>query len=495
MGSGALRAEAQRPRSRPNVLFMMTDQQRWDALGCAGNRAVHTPNIDRIARQGAWFSHAYSSTPTCTPARAGLLTGMSPWNHGMIGYFQVAERYPVEMQRLMGQAGYHTYAIGKLHYHPQRNVHGFDGALLDESGRVITPGFVSDYRQWFKEVAPDRDPDVTGVGWNDYEAVSYKLPEELHPTHWTGQQAVEFINGYRSEQPFFLKVSFARPHSPYDPPQRFFDGYRDADMPAPWVGDWCAQNAEAPDPVPSDTWYGDLGVAQAKRSRRGYYGSVSFIDEEVGRILDALERRGMLDNTLVIFTSDHGDMLGDHHLWRKSYAYEASAHIPLIVRWPESGFENMRRGRTLEHVAELRDILPTCLDAAGAEIPDEVDGRSLLDPVRGQAQDWRKWIDMEHDICYSPRNHWNSLTDGRWKYIYHAQDGSEQLFDLKNDPGEERDLAKRPDYGDMLSLWRNQMVSHLEVRGEEWVRAGKLVPRPQSILLSPNYPGKPVPRT
>ncbi|MDI6829585.1 MAG: sulfatase-like hydrolase/transferase, partial [Armatimonadota bacterium] len=299
--------------NKPNILFLMTDQHRWDCLGCMGNKVIKTPNLDRIASEGALFLNAYSSTPTCTPARAALLTGLSPWHHGMIGFGQVAERYPFEMPRALNDAGYYTFAIGKLHYHPQRNLHGFKGALLDESGRVFSPDFISDYRKWFKEKAPDMNPDATGIGWNDYRSGVYALPEELHPTKWTGDQAVHFIESYRREEPFMLKVSFARPHSPYDPPKRFWEMYSEADMPKPYIGNWAEKFAKKADPQNYSLWYGDLGIKQVRRSRRGYYGSISFIDEQVGRILKALENRGMLENTLILFTSDHGDMQGDHY--------------------------------------------------------------------------------------------------------------------------------------------------------------------------------------
>lgn len=475
---------------RPNILFIMTDQHRADCLGCSGNPVIRTPNIDRIAKEGVRFSHAYSSTPTCTPARAAILTGLSPWHHGMIGYGRVAERYPFELPRALAEAGYYTFAIGKLHYYPQRNYHGFHGALLDESGRVETPGFVSDYRKWFKEVAPNLDPDATGIGWNSYQAAPYALPEELHPTRWIGDRAVEFIDSYDRSEPFFLKVSFERPHSPYDPPRRFWNMYDEDEMPAPYVGEWAKRYAAVEDPNDFNLWHGDLGIKQVRRSRRGYYGSVTFVDEQVGRILKALEKRKLLDNTLILFTSDHGDMLGDHHLWRKSYAYEGSVHISMLMRWPDSLAPGARRGVVLEQPVELRDILPTFLDAAGLQIPDHLDGRSMLRLVRGDSSGWREWIDIEHATCYARENVWTGLTDGRWKYIFHAYEGREQLFDLRNDPGELHDLANDPSCSRALRAWRDRMIEHLSERGDGFVRDGRLVVRRERMIYGPLYPQK-----
>ncbi|MBI3280023.1 MAG: sulfatase-like hydrolase/transferase, partial [Acidobacteria bacterium] len=333
----------------------MSDQHRGDCMGCSGHPAVNTPNLDRLARDGVNFRFAYSSTPTCTPARAALLTGMSPWNHGMLGYGRVADRYPVETPRALRDAGYYTMGIGKMHWSPQRNLHGFHHALLDESGRTQSIDFRSDYRAWFWSEAPNLDPDATGVGFNDYTAKSYVLPERLHPTAWTGDCAVRFLESYQRAEPFFLKVSFARPHSPYDPPDRLMRRYQDAPIPKRVIGAWAKRYEERNSARP-DIWRGDLGEQEARRSRQGYYGSVSFIDEQIGRILEALEKRGLLEETLVIYTSDHGDMTGDHHLWRKSYAYEPSARIPMLLRWPK-GLIAAERGRTLANVVEIRDIL------------------------------------------------------------------------------------------------------------------------------------------
>ena len=471
---------------RPNILLLMADQFRGDCLSSGGHPAVQTPNLDRIANEGVRFRCGYSTTPTCTPARAGLLTGLGPWRHGMLGYSRVAPEYPLEMPRTLRDAGYYTMGIGKMHWHPQRNLHGFHDVLLDESGRAESYDFKSDYRCWFASQAPNLDPDATGIGWNEFQAKPYALPEELHPTHWTGETAVRFLDTYGRDEPFFLKVSFARPHSPYDAPQRFFDQYADAAIPAPAIGDWAQRYAPRSGDDPN-IWHGDLGLEQARWSRQGYYGSISFIDEHVGRILDTLSQRGLLDDTLIIFTADHGDMMGDHHMWRKSYAYEPSARIPFLMRWHE-GATSEQRGQVSAAPVELRDILPTFLDVANAPGADQCEGRTLLDLFRPETDDWRPWIDLEHDECYSPRNHWNALTDGKTKYIFHTYDGEEQLFDLESDPDECTDLAQRPAHADTLRTWRQRLIDHLSERGEAFVKDGQLALRPKRMLHSPHYP-------
>jgi arylsulfatase A-like enzyme len=264
--------------------------------------------------------------------------------------------------------------------------------------------------------------------------------------------------------------------------------YAEDDMPGPYIGSWAEKFAAHKEPAPFNLWHGDLGLEQVRRSRRGYYGAVSFMDEQIGRIAAALKKRGMYDNTLIIFLADHGDMLGDHHHWRKTYAYEGSAKIPMVLRWPAGIGEEESRGKIISKTVELRDILPTFLDASGKQIPEGLDGMSLLRLVRGGEKRWRAYIDLEHDVCYSVENHWNALTDGGYKYIHHAYDGSEQLFNLKEDPGEIHDLAGEAKHREVLKAWRNQLVEHFAERGEEFVREGRLVRRPERMLYSPLYP-------
>ncbi len=462
-------------KSKPHLLLLMADQHRGDCFGADGNKFAHTPVLDRLASDGIRFRHAYSSTPTCTPARSALLTGCSPWGHGMLGYGRVAGSYPVEMPAAIRALGYQTLGIGKMHWSHQRNLHGFHRTILDESGRVESPGFISDYRAWFASEAPNLNPDATGIGWNDYKGGVYKLPESLHPTRWTADVATRFIDGYAGADPFFLKVSFARPHSPYDPPQRWWDFFAKRELPSPRVAGWAAKYAER-NSTRDDIWHGRVPDGESRNARIGYYGSVSFVDEQIGRIVESLEKKKILDETFIVYISDHGDMTGDHNLWRKSYAYEPSARIPMIVRGPGAA-----RGRVEMTPAEIRDVLPTFIEAAGGVSPKEVEGQSLLRLKRD-------WIDLEHDVCYNPSNHWNALTDGRWKYVYHAQTGEEQCFDLSNDPMEMNDLAGS---SRETAKWRSRMVAHLEPRGEEWVKGGQLVARPKSQLYSPNYPKSP----
>lgn len=477
-------------QKHPHVILIMTDQQRGDALGCMGNEAVISPNLDRLAGEGTLFMNGYSSCPSSTPARAGMLTGLSPWHHGLLGYGEVSPEYKYEMPQMMKDAGYYTFGIGKMHWHPQRIKHGFEGTLLDESGRIEDPNFTSDYRQWFQIQAPGKNPDETGIGWNDHSASNYKLPENLHPTYWTGEMACQLIQNYdNSEKPLFLKVSFARPHSPYDPPQRYIDMYKDAQVPDPFIGDWCGKWAKelAPEKAAKDVPYGNFGNEYARNSKRYYYANITFIDEQIGRVIKALKEKGMYDNALIIFVSDHGDMMGDHYHWRKTYPYEGSTHIPYIVKWPAA--EKVLPGK-VDAPVELRDLLPTFLETAGVTVPTDMDGRPLLALAKGTATNWRKYIDLEHATCYSADNYWCALTDGKIKYVWYFHTGEEQLFDMVKDPKELHNAVNDKKYKKRLAEMRSEMVRHLSERGEEFVKDGQLVVREKTMLYGPNYPKK-----
>jgi len=486
--------------TRPNLLLLMTDQQRGDCLGCDGHPVVETPYLDELAANGTRFASAYTACPSCIPARASLMTGMDPWHTGVLGMGRsrsnMTTAYAHTLPGELAAAGYHTQGIGKMHFSPQRALYGFHNTILDESGRMPD----SDYRRWFEahKDGPYSYRDHA-IDWNSWMGRPSHLPEHLHPTYWTAQQGIEWLSRRDPEKPFFLKVSFARPHSPYDPPQAYYDMYRDREMPRPYVGDWCGMHDLDNDDT--NAWRSHRSDLEIQRARACYYGNVTFIDHQIGRLIYEL-RRGAPEvwrNTLVIFTSDHGDMLGDHHLWRKTYAYEGSARISMIVRPPLTW--DCARGQVRGEVVELRDVMPTFLEAAGVAIPETVDGLSMMplacDRVGGFVSNpqgdagsgtspptrWREYLLGEHDWCYSHEQANYYLTNGRYKYIWFPYLGTEQLFDRAVDPGEEHDLAPDPAGADQLARWRQVMVEELAARDCGLVADGKLVTLPLDVAI------------
>ncbi len=313
------------------------------------------------------------------------------------------------------------------------------------------------------------------------------LPEHLHPTHWTAGEGIKFLQQRDPTKPFFLWLSFARPHSPYDPPQTYYDMYiNNPDIPKPAIGDWATRydqkiaDVNAPRTHRTD--------AEVHRGRAAYYGNITFIDHQIGRVLYELRRhdRETFANTLILFTSDHGDMMGDHYHWRKTYAYEGSARIPFLMKYPAGwSFDG---NQVFNQPIELRDIMPTFLDAAGADIPDSVDGESLLKLSRGETGGWREFVQGEHTTCYDREHGMQFVTDGREKYIWFHHTGAEQFFDLEQDPAECHDLSAHPDQQPRIDTWRKRLAKINEDRGDPRGKNGELVSQLGGALgLSPNY--------
>jgi arylsulfatase len=449
---------------RPNVLLIVTDQQRWDTLGCYGNEIVETANLDWLAAEGTVFTSAYSPVPACMPARASLMTGRDPWHTGIVGTGggnPQCANLTNTLPGVLAGAGYHTQGVGKMHFTPQRSLQGFHHTVLDEEARVRDPGFVSDYAEWFeRNKQGDYGRYDHGIDQNSWLARPSHLPEYLHATNWTATESIRFLQRRDPTRPFFLKTSFARPHSPYDPPADYFDRYLHTDLPQPAVGAWARRQSRGLERDPNAR-RGRLRPRAIHRARAGYYGSITHIDHQVGRIMRYLRAARLDDDTLVVFTSDHGDMLGDHDFWRKTRPYEGSVHIPLIVRLPRRIRTDVRR-RVDEPVC-LQDIMPTILDVAGVRQPTTVDGASMVPLVHGCESAWREYVHGEQSRSpHTDAMHF--LADRTFKYVWFPDDGVEQLFQLGEDPYELRDLAGESTHQSDLERLRDHLVERLRVR-------------------------------
>jgi len=460
--------------TQPNILLITTDQQRGDCLGLAGHPAVMTPNLDSWLAHGAYFPRAYAECPSCIAARRTLISGRTPFGHGLPGY-QDCVPFEIEhtMMRELRDAGYHTFCTGKMHFTPQRKAHGFEQMILHE-GRQRFGDYCDDYEEWLRE-RTEVGERSHGVDSNSWMARPYHLPEPLHVTNWTVDMAIRLLWRRDPTRPFFLWVSFLRPHAPLDPPQPYWDMYADAELPEPPVGDWCMGHA-IPPPLDPNAWQGYLPATLQRRAQIGYYACITHIDQQIGRLLEEMRRMRLASDTFMLMTSDHGEMLGDHHLWRKSYAYEGSARVPFVMRFPPNSGWNA--GNICEQVVGLQDVMPTLLDVAGVPIPDTVEGRSLLPVLRGESPAWRPWLHGEHSACYSDENAVQFLTDGREKYLWFPPTGQEQLFDLIADPQERHDLAADPAEAERVRVWREQMVAHLAGRWDGFSDGKCLITKP-----------------
>lgn len=485
---------------RPNILLIMTDQHRGDCLGCDGHPVLETPTLDQLADEGVRFRHAYSAVPSCVPARASLLTGMNQWHTGILGMGHggkpIHDRFVHTLPGELAKAGYHTQGIGKMHFHPQRALNGFHNTILDEGLRA-QPGFVSDYMTWFqRNRTGEYGPYDHGIQVNSCIARPWHLAEYLHPTAWTAQQAIQWLDRRDPNKPFFLKVSFDRPHSPYDPPPYYYEMYRDKPFYEPHVGEWAAVHEKGDPGIGvrhawcdrTNPWRGRRTEEEIRRARACYYGSITFIDHQISLLLStfAIKENRAYRNTSIIFLSDHGDMLGDHHLWRKGLPYEGATRIPMILRPPMEWAGP--RGVVLDPVVEVRDVMPTLLDAAGVPIPCTCDGQSMLALAKGERPPWREYLHGEHCYSHHPAQANHYLTDGKTKYIWLASSGEEQLFDLSTDPGECNNLASRAGSEQLLRQWRKRLMDELDARKCGLVKDGKLVRMlGDQIVESPHY--------
>ncbi len=368
---------------------------RGDCLGVAGHPVVETPHLDELARRGTLFTAAYSTCPSCIAARASIMTGLTPSSHGRLGYQdRVPWRYDDMLPALLGRAGYQTHCVGKTHFYPQRAHLGFDSLESYEAAQNFDGLYVNDYYEWVRERTGGRlHEDDAGLTHNGWAARPSALPEELHNNTWVATRGIEFLRRRDRTRPFFLNLSFHRPHAPLDPPQAYWDMYAGREVPPVPVGDWAGEHDMPIDNV--DAWHGRLDARLLVRARRAYYAQIAHIDCQVGRVMRVLEglRAGP---TVVLFTSDHGEMLGDHCLFRKTYAYEGSARVPMIVSLPGA-----RGGRVCAEPAALEDVYPTLIEAAGTPVPVRTEGLSLLPPCRGERPAWREFVHGEHSACYS----------------------------------------------------------------------------------------------
>lgn len=416
--------------SRPNILFILTDQMRADAIGAAGNPHIRTPSLDGLCQRGVRFTEAYTPSPVCSPARMSLLTGQLPHRNGCTDNDkpQPLDRFPTLYGELT-RAGYCTHGVGKMHFSCKARGYGFQNIDHSEEnpGSSDTDAFLHD------TIAAGYGHVHEPHGMRSelyYVPQVSQLPAERHSTAWTAEKSIEFLRTRDRSQPFFLKTSFIKPHPPFDPPVPWNTLYRMVDMPLP----------HRPESSQSlQTWhmryqnrykYRDGGPDDniERMVKAFYYACISFVDQQVSRLLEALCATGEIDNTLIIFTSDHGELLGDYHAFGKRSFLDAAAKVPMIAAWPG----HLPEGETCDKLVSLLDVMPTCLQAAGVDPkPLDLDGASLADIVAGEA---------EHDYLFGQLNDQAMglymVRDARWKYIYSAPDERAYLFDLQRDPDE-----------------------------------------------------------
>lgn len=458
-------------RAAPDILLIMPDQMRGDCLSVLHHPVVRTPQMDALAREGTLFRRAYSTVPSCIPARYALLTGMSPQASGVVGFAARPVATPT-LPGLLAAAGYSTVLVGRnMHQPPPSGDCGYQRKTLGST-------YVSDddYDNELKKEAPDCGGIRKVIGsqklnCNLWPAAPWPLADRLHPTAWIVRKSREEIASAPADRPLFLTSSFYAPHPPLFPPKKYFDEYLARDLPKPAHGDWVDWSALSTDGDKTGHRVRLEGDA-LRRAQAGYFGLIEHLDAEIGPLIADFRARSEKAGRpwVVAVTSDHGEMLGDHGYFRKCEPYEGSANIPFIVAGSRSlGF---KAGGRCEEPVCLEDLLPTLTGLAGIAKPAAVDGLDLAPVLRGAGGVKRERLHFEHAPCYSPAQAFHALTDGRFKYIWRPVEGSEQLFDLAKDPAEEHDLSKTP----AVEAWRARLVQRLAGRPEGFSDGQRLVP-------------------
>lgn len=431
---------------RPNILHIFCDQLRFDAIHANGNPVIKTPNLDRLAGMGVNFTNAFTPSPVCVAARCSLITGKYPTKTHCISNDRMPDDMPSFMQ-ILTENGYRTHGIGKCHFTPDGNA--LRGFQTRERQEECNPDKLENepYYQMLCENGYDYTYEAHGVrGPMYYIPQPSRLPEKLHPTNWIGERAVDFIEN-NTEKPWYLFTSFIHPHPPFAPPVPWHKLYDPVQMPMPkWTNDDESMQMFI-NKAQNRYKYRDQGtdVNLLRCMKAYYYSCVSFIDYQVGRILDALEKSGQMDNTLIMFTSDHGELLGDYHSFGKRSQHDGPAHVPMFV-YQKGVFEG---GKVDDKPVSLVDAAPTFLEAAGIDpAPYGFDGVGMASGRHDYVYSFfSSIIEAQHYgfVNYLPEEIASDkelarqalgnymITDGKWKYIYSAPDHKEFLFDRMTD--------------------------------------------------------------
>lgn len=441
---------------RPNIILITTDEQRWDALGI-NNPAIQTPFLDSLAAGGCNYTRCYSSCPVCIPARRTMLSGMHTANHETIVNTEAADfTPPATLPELLGERGYQTQLIGKFHVGVPGKRYGFDHIIQSETPndrRHTAHQSRNDYADWFEQQGVAPHTLSIGVMSNDRMARPWHLPEHYHHNNWVTDNGADFLCKYRDpSNPFYLHLSYWAPHQPLIPPQAYWDRYKDNQHQPP-IGEWTCQDEWQAGKHPSST-HGPFRIEEMRQALAGYYGLINHMDDQLNYLFDRWNCSKLKNDRplLILFTSDHGDLMGDHHLFRKHQAYEGSSHIPLFISG-RNGFE-VPQGPS-DDIVGLEDMAATILDAAGVERPEhfkEDDGRSLLAMDDGR-EEKRDQIHGQGYVNGGIRSHIRFVVMGDWKYIRYTTTGEEQLFNLKTDPDELHDCSGEED----LTPFRNSV--------------------------------------
>ena len=432
-----------------NVLFIMSDQHNVRAMGCSGNPRIKTPNIDRLAADGVRFSNATCQTGQCCPSRATLFTGRYAHSHGCRWNGVADPVDEVYFPEVFQAAGYATATIGKHHFSVPAAKHGFDrNVSMPEYNR-----FCRSHRK------------LTWLGKGKWERYKISGPvgvtaadNDYHPVGYWSNQMIDWLGGVK-DKPFCGVLSFFGPHTPICPSKKWADMYDPAQMVLP--GNFDVKRDDWPTAMVLQRRQAQkMTVADHRRTTALYYGLTSQIDHNIGRVLAELDRLKLADRTLVVYTADHGELMGEHRSWTKTVSnYDATIRVPMIFRLPG----RIEAGTVRDELVGLVDLAPTILEAAGQKVPGKVQGKSMMGLCKGAKPEWRQTVFSEigypgkhHGRCVMARTH-------KHKYIHNpnlrtAGKPVDELFDLSLDPWETTNRANDPKYADVLARLKKELA-------------------------------------
>lgn len=460
---------------QPNILLVMTDQQRRDTIAALGNPIIRTPTLDRLVREGSAFTSAYTPSPVCVSARCALLTGLPPHVSGCTDNMAMPQERASLMEQLRDR-GYQTHGVGKMHFTPDSTkMWGYESRDISEE---ITPldNTSDDFCAFLREQGYEHVHEPHGVRSEMYYIPQpSQLPADLHNTAWVADRSIDFLERRDRSRPFFMWSSFIKPHPPFETPTPWNKLYRTAAMPAPFRPEGFESLLTFWNYFQNRYKYRDSGYDPllARTIRAAYYACISFIDFHVGRIFEALGDD--IDNTLIVYTSDHGELLGDYGSYGKRSMLNAAVGIPMLVRQP-GVFE---AGQCVESPTSLIDLWPTFLTAAGASADQASVSPEGIDLAALAANPDAR------DMAYSQISHGQRglymAASRDLKYVYSAADGRELLFDLQTDPEETRNMVGNPLYVARLTMMRQHLIERFQkdgyldpLDGDTWRQFDKL---------------------
>lgn len=443
-------------QKRPNIIFVITDQQRFDTIAAGGFPYMKTPTLDRMVKEGTYFRRTYVTSPSCAPSRASLFTGVYPHTNGV---FRNDEPWAFSWVQQLAESGYRCVNVGKMHTSPFEDAFGFHERHVVENKDRATARLPFFLDHWDKAIwtrGLEKPSRITYRRREDYRsslgAFVWELPDDLHSDNFVPEFAQMWLDSYTGREPFFLQIGIPGPHPPYDPTQEYLDLYADADLPEAILSeeDIAAQPIalqklrEQHLAVDHDAvvHLANPTKEQLRRQRQHYFANVSMIDAQMAKLIEAVERRGVLEDTIIIFTSDHGDSLNDHGHSQKWSMYEQSVRVPAIVWSPG----RVAEGRVVDDLVSLFDFAPTILELAGLPVPTWMEAQSLVPYLDGNECEPRKYVYSEHagDRILNGTEFMTMIRSQRYKLVHFVDSVEGQLFDMDNDPQEICSLWNSP---------------------------------------------------